>query len=227
MARWDIAPGRTSRQELLPFPCMNLDIQSTGVTLSGVATGASHRDLTGSGWVLAAMLLPASVPSFGFEPRALLGAEISLPSVDLLKPVSQLMMDPSEQEDLNSAVEYFAHWLEATVPRAEAQGLLANRMLEIVASRREIINVGQLAGALGLSVRSVQRLAAHYVGLSPLTIIRRYRLQEAAQRVREHPETSIAQIAAELEYVDHAHLTNDFRQVLGFTPSAYRAGSKN
>lgn len=225
MARWNIAPGRTSRQELLAFPCINLVIQPTGVTLAGVSTGASHRDLTGSGWVLAALLLPSSARSFGFEPRSVLGREVTLAAEGLLEPVRQLMDAPAPQEQLNSAVDLLAGWIEQKVTCTDQHGLIANKMLSLVAERREIVNVIQLADALGLSVRSLQLLCAEYVGLSPLTVIRRYRLQEAAQRLRENPEISITQIAAELEYADHAHLTKDFRQVLGFTPSAYRAGS--
>jgi AraC-like DNA-binding protein len=53
-------------------------------------------------------------------------------------------------------------------------------------------------------------------------MIRRYRLQEAAQRLREDPSLTISQVAAELGYADHAHLSADFRNVLGFTPSSYR-----
>ena len=53
-------------------------------------------------------------------------------------------------------------------------------------------------------------------------MIRRYRLQEAAQRLREDPSVTVAQVAAELDYADHAHLTADFRRVLGFSPSQYR-----
>ena len=53
-------------------------------------------------------------------------------------------------------------------------------------------------------------------------MIGRYRLQEAAQRLREDPSLTIAYVAAELDYADHAHLTADFRQVLGFSPSLYR-----
>lgn len=71
-------------------------------------------------------------------------------------------------------------------------------------------------------MRSVQRLSQRYIGLPPLAIIRRYRLQESAERLRDDPSLSIAQIAAELGYADHAHLAADFRTVLGFTPSAYR-----
>lgn len=39
------------------------------------------------------------------------------------------------------------------------------------------------------------------------------------------PDTDLAAIAADLGYTDHAHLTRDFRQVLGFTPSEYRRES--
>lgn len=53
-------------------------------------------------------------------------------------------------------------------------------------------------------------------------MIRRYRLQEAAQRLRDDPAVTIAQVAADLGYADHAHLTTDFRTVLGLTPNRYR-----
>lgn len=51
-SRWDIAPGRISRQQLLPFPQMNLVVQLGGVTISGPSSGASHRDLRGAGWAV-------------------------------------------------------------------------------------------------------------------------------------------------------------------------------
>ncbi|MFT8396593.1 helix-turn-helix domain-containing protein [Propionibacterium sp.] len=48
--RWDLAPGRISRQELLPFPASNPVVQVGGVSLAGPTTGVSHRDLRGRGW---------------------------------------------------------------------------------------------------------------------------------------------------------------------------------
>ena len=36
-------------------------------------------------------------------------------------------------------------------------------------------------------------------------------------------ESTVVRFAAELGYADQSHLANDFRTVLGFTPSAYRA----
>ena len=81
----------------------------------------------------------------------------------------------------------------------------------------------RFAALLGVSVRTLQRMAHRYVGLSPAAMIRRRRLQEAAERIRSDPGADLATVAAELGYADQAHLANDFRAVLGFTPSAYRA----
>ena len=53
-------------------------------------------------------------------------------------------------------------------------------------------------------------------------MIRHYRLQEASQRFREDSSVTVAQVVAELDYVDHAHLTADFRRVLGLSLSQYR-----
>jgi AraC-like DNA-binding protein len=52
-------------------------------------------------------------------------------------------------------------------------------------------------------------------------VLRRYRLLEAAESVREGKPVSWAEIAADLGYADQAHLTRDFRAAIGQTPAAY------
>ena len=80
-----------------------------------------------------------------------------------------------------------------------------------------------LAARCGVSERTLLRLAHTHIGMGPAAMIRRRRLQEAAQRVRDEPGTELAAIAADLGYADHAHLTRDFRRILGFTPTQYRS----
>jgi AraC-like DNA-binding protein len=99
---------------------------------------------------------------------------------------------------------------------------LANAVARLVDEDPEVLRVADVATRLGVSVRTVQRLASRYIGVPPSAMIRRRRLQEAAQRLREQPGTELAALAAELGYADQAHLANDFRTVLGFTPSTYR-----
>lgn len=224
-ARWEIAKGRTSRQEILPFPCMNLVVQQEGVTLSGVVSGASHRDLSGSGWVVAALLRPACTPAFDVPARQILGDEMAVAAAELHQNVCELMVLTPTARNTEAAANVLSEWISEHIASPDTRGQTANRMLDVVAKSKDITNVVQLAQALNLSVRSLQRLADEYVGLSPLQIIRCYRLQEAAHQLRESPQTSIALIAAQLEYADHAHLDKDFRRVLGFSPRDYRARS--
>lgn len=249
--RWEIAPGRVSRQRLLPFPASNLVVEAHGVSLAGPTTGASHRDLTGTGWAVGALLRPAGIAALHPDPGSLRDAEAPLehPAAGQLHAaVAEAMADPDHDAGRHRAVRAFAAWAAAHIPAADAgtlaadaddagasagtdasattgpptRRLEANRMEEIIASDRDIVQVEQLAEALRTSVRGVQRLARRCVGLPPLAIIRRYRLQEAAQRLRDDPDATIAQIAAELGYVDHAHLGADFRRVLGLSPREYR-----
>lgn len=221
--RWDLAPGRSSRQELLPFPASNLVVQPAGVSLSGPTTGASHRDLRGRGWAVGALLRPGGLASLCEEPRRLRNTETPFAAPDLHGETVLAMTEPDEAAGRARAVESFVRWASEHLTPVDESGALANAMEELIATDPSIVRVEQVGPVLGLSMRSVQRLARRYIGLTPLAVIRRYRLQEAAQRLRDDPSVTIAQVAADLGYADHAHLTTDFRTVLGLTPNRYRA----
>ena len=130
-----------------------------------------------------------------------------------------------------AAVAVFADWLAGRCGEPDEQGLLANELVRLAESDRDVLTTADLAARLAVSERTLQRLARRYVGLSPSAVIRRRRLQESAERLRgvapEDERATIAEIAAELGYADHAHLTRDFRAVVGWTPRTYRrqAGS--
>ncbi|WP_348775176.1 helix-turn-helix domain-containing protein [Solwaraspora sp. WMMD791] len=224
--QWRIAPGRVSRQQIIAFPACNLVVGPDGVELAGPTTRLSYRDLTGTGWVVGALLRPAAVPYFTADPAALRDVSRPLDLPELRSPVVAAMtapVDPAQRPA--AAVTAFADWLAATVGPPGADGLLANDLAELVDTDPRILRVEDVAARLHVSTRTVQRLARRHVGLPPLTMIRRRRLQEAAHLLRTDPGADLAGLAAQLGYADQAHLANEFRTVLGFTPSAYRRGS--
>ena len=228
--RWDLPPGRTSRQEVLSFPASNLVVSPEGVALSGPTTRVSHRDLTGTSWAVGALLRPAALAALCVEPQGIRDSEVAFDAPDLHRNVAAAMStstngQPDHTAARHAAVAAYTAWALELLPPPDETARLANAMEDLIANDREIRRVDQLADRLHLSPRAVQRLARRYVGVAPLAIIRRYRLQEAAQRLRDQPATTIAQVAAELGYADHAHLTGDFRTALGFTPDSYRRGS--
>lgn len=225
---WDIEPGRSSRQHVIAYPASNLVVQGGAVEFSGPTTRAAYRDLTGNGWAVGALLRPAAVPLFTDDPGALRDKEAVLALEDLHRPVTAAMKSPPGEAASDGgarrerAVAAFVAWLASLecVPSEEA--LLANRMVDVIASDPEMVLIEDVATALAVSPRTLQRIAKKYVGLSPSALIRRRRLQDAAERARSTPTADLAAIAVELGYADHAHLTNDFQKYLGFTPSMYR-----
>jgi AraC-like DNA-binding protein len=121
------------------------------------------------------------------------------------------------------AVDAFSAWIAARVGEAGDVALQANALVDVLLGESAATSPEEAATRLAVSVRTLQRLAHRYVGLSPAAMIRRRRLQDAAERLRVDPGADLAALAAELGYADHAHLTRDFRSVLGIAPRTYRA----
>lgn len=221
---WDIEPGRSSRQEIVAYPALNLVVDADAVTLSGATTRMSHRDLRGSGWAVGALLRPAAVAPLIDDPVSLVDGERVLTEVAGLQEAVVAEMGSGEGHR-GRAVEVFARWLAERVGPAAGPALQANALMDALMGEDAALTPEEAATRLAVSVRTLQRMTHRHVGLSPAAMIRRRRLQEAAQRVREEPAVDFASIAAELGYADHAHLSRDFRAVLGIAPGAYRTES--
>jgi AraC-like DNA-binding protein len=219
---WDLAPGRVSRQHVVAYPGSNLVVDSREggfVGFAGPTTRRSHQDLAGSGWAVGAHLQPAAVPAFTDDPGSLRDDYRRLDEPGLLAGVREHL---TGTRDLARAVEFFAGWLIERVGSVDAEALAANELVALVDADPTVVRLEDAAARSSRSPRTLQRLARKYVGLPPAAMIRRRRLQEAAERVRTDKDADLAAIAADLGYADHAHLTNEFRSVLGMVPSEYR-----
>ncbi|MFF1538504.1 helix-turn-helix domain-containing protein [Microbacterium sp. NPDC058269] len=221
---WDIEPGRSSRQEIVAYPALNLVVDTDAVTLSGATTRASHRDLRGNGWAVGALLRPAAVAALIDDPASLVDGERVLDDAGVteLRDAVTFAMGSGEGRR-ERAVEAFAHWLEGRASSAGEPARQANAVMDVLMGDGAALTPEEAATRLAVSVRTLQRMTHRHVGLSPAAMIRRRRLQEAAHRLRENPAVDLASIAAELGYADHAHLTRDFQAVLGIAPRTYRS----
>jgi AraC-like DNA-binding protein len=214
---WDLPDGALSRQPVLGYPAANLVVEPDGVTLWGATTRAGERVLQGSGWAVGALLRPAALSRLSSSPSDLVDRHIAFEAAALYDAVTAAM--PDEQAAARAASD----WLAERVGHPTPEARLANEMADLLMSDPAVLRVEDAAARLRVSVRTLQRLAHRTVGISPAAMIRRRRLQEAAQRVREDAAVALAAVAAELGYADQAHLAHDFRTVLGLTASDYRA----
>lgn len=225
IAKWELPPNTESRQELLPFPACNIVVEPGGVSAIGPPTRISERILRGRGWVVGALLLPAAVPSLVPEPATLRDSNRSLSAPQLHADVTRCMSTPelSPHAARTRSTEAFSGWISERVPPSVpgSEQALANELASIL-SDPDVTRADQLPELLHVSARSLQRLATRFFGLSLHSMIRRRRLQEAAERLRVDPTCSIAELASELGYSDHSHFSTDFKAVLGMTPRRYR-----
>jgi AraC-like DNA-binding protein len=218
---WDLQPGRSSRQQIVGYPALNLVVEIDGVTLSGATTRASHRDLSGRGWAVGALLRPAAVRELVAAPSALLDTETPFPAPDLHAAVTAAMSTGDGHRE--RAVTAFSAWLQERIGPVDAEGRQANALVDVLLGDGAASTPEEAATRLAVSLRTLQRMAHRAVGVSPGAMIRRRRLQEAAEMVRRDPGIDLATVAARAGYADHAHLTRDFRAVLGIAPRTYRA----
>jgi len=104
-------------------------------------------------------------------------------------------------------------------PLAEQVAALVSGITDDPGLRR----VDQLSAFSGMTARTLQRLFADYVGVSPKWVMRRARLHEAAERADSGEPVDWTSLASDLGYADQAHLTRDFTVTIGVPPSRYAA----
>lgn len=96
-------------------------------------------------------------------------------------------------------------------------------LVERIEHDRGILRVEQIAALAATSSRTLERRFRRCVGKSPKWVmIRRYRLIDAAERLRSEENLSVIDLAQELGYFDQAHFVRDFKALVGDTPSSYR-----
>lgn len=83
------------------------------------------------------------------------------------------------------------------------------------------IPVGEVAAALGVLPRTLRRRFTAQVGLSPKRFARVQRLQRVVRDLDGQAQVHWAAVAARHGFADQPHLAEEFRQLVGVTPTEY------
>ncbi len=219
---WDLRGEPAYDQDILPHPSVNLVLEPGCSEVVGVMTGKFTRRLEGLGRVFSAMFLPG-----GFSPfhdGAL--AELT----DRRIPLGELFdVDvPSLEEDVFGASDdaermaALVRMLEGLGPVVDPAAEQARAAVALIVDDPEVLRVDDVAARMGMGVRTLQRLFARHVGVSPKWVIQRKRLHLAAERLASPQPPDLAGLAVELGYADQAHFVRDFGAVVGVPPASYR-----
>jgi AraC-like DNA-binding protein len=228
---WNLPDGVEHRQQVLTHPSANLSIGPRNghgeegpfeARLYGASRALTTRRLRGRGWTVAAMTTVGGLGALiegsadAYTDRAVsLGKALGIDGSALVRELLGLADEPSRVKALARALEIACRSDRLDTARE------VSAVARLAEADRSLQRIPDLARHAGVSERTLQRLFLRYAGVSPAWVLRRYRLIEAAEAVRDGRAVDWADVAARLGYSDQAHLIRDFRGAVGQTPAAY------
>ncbi|MBZ5737712.1 AraC family transcriptional regulator [Nocardioides mangrovi] len=223
MPVWSLPDGATSVQRVLQYPVCLTVISHEYAILVGPSSGLSTQELAGSGWALGTMFQPAVGTTLADGPvDRLTDQVVPLPDEALVARVrATIGDDPDDPARRVEAVAAMEEWIAGLLPIDE-EGLLVNAIVEHVEGDPAVQRVSQVCEKFAITERTLQRLTARRIGLSPKWLVQRRRLHEAAERLSD-AGPDLARVAADLGYADQAHFGRDFKAVTGLTPGEFAA----
>jgi AraC-like DNA-binding protein len=231
--RWDLPEGRSFASQVLPHPACSLTVELDShprremppgevVVVTGVPTRRFDVDVRGHGLVVGIGFRPGGLTALTGRPASAWTDRV-VPARDVLPPsLCATLADPELAADPIA-------WATA----AEA-GLLAidadadpryDQLLEIVADMladRSLLTVADVAERHGVTLRTLQRLFTHYVGVGPKWVLARYRMHDVVTAMDDGYTGTLTDLAHRHGWYDQAHFTSDFTALVGVTPGRYR-----
>jgi AraC-like DNA-binding protein len=226
---WDLPPGVTFTQTVVPHPVGQIVAEDVGFLAYAMPAGPSdQRTLGGAGGVVGTKLRPGGY-------RALLGLTHpgergAVGPAEILGPTAPRAaaeaIDQARDGRPDAAVRTVTPLLRAAAERARTPRSTAalGALREVFATIADAVpgtTVAALADGLGTTPRSLQRLFADWVGVSPKWVLQRHRVHLAAEMLGRDPALDLAGLAAAVGYYDQAHFTGDFVRAVGVAPGEY------
>lgn len=221
IVRWDLRGQAPYESATLPFPSVHAVIETDRADVWGVVTGRFTRKLEGEGRAFGMKFRPAAFRAFVDRPVSEL-TDRTFPLEELFGSAgTNLVGDLNSIDDDSQMVEMAGRFVDSLRPRRDDNIDIVNRVIGRIVSDRSLTGVDQIVDSEKIAKRSLQRLFREYVGVGPKWVIRRYRLQEAADMLAQNEKIDLPQLALELGYFDQAHFTKDFKSIIGISPGGY------
>ncbi|MGI8458539.1 MAG: DUF6597 domain-containing transcriptional factor [Propionibacteriaceae bacterium] len=223
---WELPEGRAVTARVLPHAAVNLTLESGDRVVTGVPSGVFSRTLRGSDRAFGVKFAPGAFRLLTAVPIGSLSGA-GQPAAGVLDGADGLRATLVQAVDDDERMAATVQWLRASGARCDATLQLVQNAHTALVGDPTVRRVHQVADRLEVSPRTLQRMFADYLGVSPGWVLRRGRPPAVAERVLQlaagRADLGYADVAAEFGYADQAHFTHEFRRVLGAAPGVWAA----
>ena len=221
VVEWDLRRQPSYRAQTLPHPSVHMIFEAGGRSrIRGPARAKFSRRLRGAGRVFAVKFTPAGFYPFARGPVSRLTDRVVALRTQFGSDAAPLERAIDAERSDVVRVEIVEAFLRARLAEPDDDVARLSAVVYAAAGDRTLTKVDDLVDRFQLNKRTLQRLFARYVGVSPKWVIQRYRLHEAAERLAVGGVDHAA-LASELGYSDQAHFGRDFKGIVGMSPAAY------
>lgn len=217
---WNLGEDEPQTREVLPHPCVHLAFVRGQARIYGVQLGRFVRELKGENCVVGVKFRPGAFYPFLRKPVAAI-SDTSFEARQLFSDIPATAAAISDCPDDRGMIDLASQFIQAHLPDHDPTIENVCEAVEIIATDRSVTRVGDLIVRCGVQDRTLQRLFHRYVGASPGWVIRRYRIYDALTKLDQASHGEWTELAQNLGYYDQAHFINDFKKLVGRSPSAY------
>jgi len=222
IVRWDLRGQEPYPQTLIAYPNVNMIVERNNTRIYGVARKTSAHLLKDQGWVVGVKFKPGGFYPFLQKPvSTITGGSLGFEELFGVRsgPFEDEVLQQPDDERMVKRVETF---LDERLPERDSNVELVSGMVKAIQDDRTVVKVEDAVSLTGMNKRTMQRLFDRYVGVSPKSVIQRWRLHDAAERIDRGEVRDWLDLSVELGYYDHSHFIRDFRSIVGLSPEEYR-----
>ena len=207
---------------VLPDGCSDIILgvgDAPGPVVVGTMSTAAIHQLTGRVDMLGVRFHPGcGLPFVGIPLSELTDRRV--PLGELWGPDTSGLVEPAVAPLERALIERLHQWLR----NDSSNEPLVARAIALLRHSRGGARIRDVAAALGVGERRLERAFDRSVGISPKVFARVMRLRRAVNRITRTPKaTSWTSIAFDAGYADQSHLIREFRSLTGLTPDRYVA----
>lgn len=214
------SPASSREHRVLPDGCIDIifDLspgQCPHGKVVGTMTGPLIVRATSPVELVAVRFRPGgATPLLRLNAHELTDIQIDLGDAWRADGLAERLLDESEMPNRVRQLEQMLHRRLGNSLPVDGRVRAAVSLLE---SPRQL-EVGPLAGQLGLSRQHLARLFRRHVGIGPKEFARVNRMQRTLATARATPQPKWARIALDAGYCDQAHMINECRSLTGQSP---------
>lgn len=218
--QWSLPDGQFHDQDVVTHPTSHFTVERGKAWVQGIVTHRFSRRLSGSGRVVGAQLTPTGLASMtAVPPASVTGRRV--PAERLFGDLTDLVAAVAAAPDQESGMAAFEAWFTAVDPRRPESAELVDEAVRLIADDHGLTRVDEVAAALHVTVRTLQRRFDRYLGIGPKWVLQRCRIQDALAVIESGGQVDWSDLARRLGFTDQSHFVGSFTAQVGVPPGRY------